>query len=134
MVGDTTIRANRSLYVDFTLPYTESGVVMIAPLQDKKEVTSLIFLKPLTPSLWFTTFCSFVFIAFVIWLLEHRINEDFRGPPWHQIGTSLYHSFSIMVFSHSEFISFHNTSSCPLMLNVYFFIKEVQEGKRLLVL
>ncbi|TQD70442.1 hypothetical protein C1H46_044022 [Malus baccata] len=28
VAADATIRANRSLYVDFTLPYTESGVVM----------------------------------------------------------------------------------------------------------
>ncbi|URE08206.1 hypothetical protein MUK42_04415 [Musa troglodytarum] len=29
VVGDVTIRANRSLYVDFTLPFTESGVSMV---------------------------------------------------------------------------------------------------------
>ncbi|KAM7480976.1 hypothetical protein LguiB_005559 [Lonicera macranthoides] len=36
VVGDVTIRANRSLYADFTLPFTESGINMIVPVKDKK--------------------------------------------------------------------------------------------------
>ncbi|GLT47950.1 hypothetical protein SLA2020_216020, partial [Shorea laevis] len=44
----------------------------------------------------------FVFIGFVIWVLEHRISEDFRGPPSQQVGTSLWFSFTILVFAHRE--------------------------------
>jgi hypothetical protein len=29
VIGDTTIVANRSTYVDFTLPFSESGVLMV---------------------------------------------------------------------------------------------------------
>ncbi|XP_068313004.1 glutamate receptor 2.9-like [Pyrus communis] len=101
-VGDITIRANRSLYVDFTLPYTESGVSMIVPIKDNKSKNAWVFLKPLTWGLWVTSGCSFIFIGFVVWVLEHRINEDFRGPPHHQIGTSFWFSFSTMVFAHRE--------------------------------
>ncbi|KAM2373735.1 hypothetical protein ACFXTH_042739 [Malus domestica] len=97
VVGDTTIRASRSLYVDFTMPYTESGVVMVVPTRDTSK-KAWVFLKPLTWELWLTTLCFFIFIGFVIWVLEHRINEDFRGPPSHQIGTSFWFSFSTMVF------------------------------------
>ncbi|KAH0730268.1 hypothetical protein KY289_001456 [Solanum tuberosum] len=32
--GDTTIVSNRSQFVDFTLPYTESGVTMMVPIKD----------------------------------------------------------------------------------------------------
>ncbi|XP_010534724.1 PREDICTED: glutamate receptor 2.8-like, partial [Tarenaya hassleriana] len=35
-------------------------------------------------------------------VLEHRVNEDFRGPPHHQIGTSFWFSFSTLVFAHRE--------------------------------
>ncbi|XP_062021430.1 glutamate receptor 2.9-like, partial [Rosa rugosa] len=102
-VGDITIRANRSLYVDFTLPYTESGISMIVPIKDHKVAkTTWVFLKPFTLELWVTSGCFFIFIGFVVWVLEHRINEDFRGPPRHQIGTSLWYSFSTMVFAHRE--------------------------------
>ncbi|RVW14280.1 Glutamate receptor 2.2 [Vitis vinifera] len=102
VVGDTTIVANRSNYVDFTLPYTESGVSMIVPIKDNKSKSAWIFLKPLTWGLWVTSACFFVFIGFVIWVLEHRINEDFRGPPSHQAGTIFWFSFSTMVFAQRE--------------------------------
>ncbi|KAG6673424.1 hypothetical protein I3842_16G111400 [Carya illinoinensis] len=89
VVGDTTIIANRSNFVDFTLPFTESGVSMVVPLRDNRRKIASVFLKPLSWDLWMTSGCFFVFIGFVVWLLEHRVNEDFRGPCSHQIGTSL---------------------------------------------
>ncbi|RVW32091.1 Glutamate receptor 2.7 [Vitis vinifera] len=72
VVGDTTTVANRSLYVDFTLPYTESGVSMIVRIIDKRSKNAWVFLKPLTWDLWVTSACFFVFIGFVIWVLEHQ--------------------------------------------------------------
>ncbi|WCJ30467.1 glutamate receptor 2.2 [Euphorbia peplus] len=102
VVGDTTIIFNRSLYVDFTLPYTESGVSMVVPTEDKRNKNAWVFLKPLTWDLWVASFCFFLFIGFVVWILEHRINEEFRGPRSHQLGTSLFFSFSTMVFAQRE--------------------------------
>ncbi|PRQ24196.1 putative periplasmic binding protein-like I [Rosa chinensis] len=102
VVGDTTIRANRSLYVDFTMPYTKSDVAIVMPIKDSTRKNAWIFMKPLTGGLWLTTLCFFIFIGCVVWVLEHRINEDFRGPPSHQVGTSIWFSFSTMVFSHRE--------------------------------
>lgn len=107
-VGDITIVANRSNYVDFTLPFTESGVSMVVPTQGNSKNRAWIFLKPLTLNLWITSFCFFVFMGFVVWILEHRINEEFRGPPSHQIGTSLWFSFCTMVFAQSN-----STSNTP---------------------
>ncbi|ONI20970.1 hypothetical protein PRUPE_2G043500 [Prunus persica] len=98
VVGDTTIRGNRSLCVDFTMPYTESSVVMVVPVIDMRNQNAWVFLKPLTWDLWLTTCCFFFFIGFVVWILEHRINEDFRGTLSHQVGTSVWFSFSTMVF------------------------------------
>nr|ABW81168.1 GTR2 [Capsella rubella] len=100
-VGDVSIIANRSLYVDFTLPYTESGVFMLVPMRDTNKNTWM-FLKPWSLDLWVTTACFFVFIGFIVWILEHRVNTDFRGPPHHQIGTSFWFSFSTMNFAHRE--------------------------------
>ncbi|KAL5570003.1 hypothetical protein UlMin_026578 [Ulmus minor] len=101
-VGDITIRHNRSSYVHFTLPYTESGVSMIIPIEDKRSKNAWVFLKPLTWDLWVTSVFFFIFIGFVVWVLEHRINEEFRGPISHQIGTSFWFSFSTMIFAHRE--------------------------------
>ncbi|KAL7153128.1 hypothetical protein ABFS83_04G144400 [Erythranthe nasuta] len=102
VAGDVTILGNRSKYVDFTLPYKESGVSMVVPIRDDKGKNVLAFLKPLTWQLWLTSFCSFIFIGFLIWILEHRINEDFRGPRLHQLGMIFWFAFSTMVFAHKE--------------------------------
>ncbi|GLT27205.1 hypothetical protein SLA2020_022220 [Shorea laevis] len=102
VVGDITIVANRSLYVDFTLPFMESTVAIVVPIRNNTDKNAWVFLKPLSRDLWITSFCFFVFMAFVIWVLEHRINEDFRGPPLHHVGTSFWFSFSTIIFAHRE--------------------------------
>ncbi|PQP99223.1 glutamate receptor 2.8-like [Prunus yedoensis var. nudiflora] len=103
VVGDTTISADRSSYVDFTMPYTEAGVVMDVPVSDNRSKNAWAFLEPWTWDLWLTTCCFFIFIGFVVWVLQHRINNDFRGPPSHQVGTGVWFSFSTIVFSHSKY-------------------------------
>ncbi|XP_073111995.1 glutamate receptor 2.8-like [Elaeis guineensis] len=102
LVGDVTIRFDRSLYVDFTLPYTESGVSMIVPVKDNTNKNAWIFLRPLSMELWLGSFAFFVFTGFVIWVMEHRINKEFRGPFLHQLGTIFYFSFSTLVYAHRE--------------------------------
>ncbi|KAI4323954.1 hypothetical protein L6164_023535 [Bauhinia variegata] len=99
-VGDITIRAQRSLYVDFTIPFTENEATFIVPIEQKRKKDAWVFLKPLTWELWVTSVCFFVFIGFVVWLLERGVNkEEFRGCPSDQVGTSLWSSFSTLVFS-----------------------------------
>ncbi|XP_027182307.1 glutamate receptor 2.3-like [Coffea eugenioides] len=101
VAGDIAITANRSLYVDFSLAYTESGIAMIVPT-DNQSRNTWIFLKPLTWDLWLTSFLAFIAIGLLIWVLEHRINDEFKGPPLHQIGMILWFSFSTMFFAHKE--------------------------------
>nr|POF12585.1 glutamate receptor 2.8 [Quercus suber] len=102
VVGDTTIVARRSLYVDFTLPYTESGVSMVVLMKDDESKILWIFLKPLSINLWLTTGVAFIFTGLVIWTLEHRVNNDFRGPPEQQLGLIFWFSFSTLAFAHRE--------------------------------
>ncbi|XP_039119469.1 glutamate receptor 2.8-like [Dioscorea cayenensis subsp. rotundata] len=102
VVGDVTIIANRSNNVDFTLPYTESGVSMIALVKENKRRNMWIFLKPLTTNLWLGTLSFFFFTGCVVWLIEHRINPEFRGPPSQQLGIIFYFAFSTLVYAHRE--------------------------------
>ncbi|KAL0404496.1 UNVERIFIED_CONTAM: Glutamate receptor 2.5 [Sesamum radiatum] len=46
VVGDTTIWAPRAAYVDFSLPYSESGVILV--VKNKKPFDMWIFVKPLS--------------------------------------------------------------------------------------
>ena len=112
-----TILANRSRFVDFTLPYTESGVSTIVRIKDDERKNAWIFMKPLTMDLWLTTGAFFIFTGFVVWVLEHRINEEFRGPPGKQVGMIFWFSFSPLVFAHSKSHHRCNSSFCfPTLL------------------
>ncbi|KAL5548984.1 hypothetical protein UlMin_004215 [Ulmus minor] len=102
VVGDTTIIANRTLYVDFTLPYSDSGVTMVVKMKADQQKNIWIFLKPLSWDLWLTTGVAFIVTGLIIWVLEHRTNTEFRGPPDQQLGTIFWFSFSTLVFAQRE--------------------------------
>lgn len=100
-IGDIAIVTNRTRVVDFTQPYAASGLVVVAPFT-KINSGGWAFLQPFTPLMWIVTACFFLFIGIVIWILEHRINDEFRGPPRQQIITLLWFSLSTLFFSHRE--------------------------------
>lgn len=106
MAGDITILANRSDYVDFTLPYTEAGVSLIVPIVDERK-SAWIFMRPLEKELWIATGAFFIYTGLVVWILEHRVNKEFRGPPGQQVGMIFWFSFSTLVFAHSKFVFTH---------------------------
>ncbi|GLT97556.1 hypothetical protein SLE2022_151140 [Rubroshorea leprosula] len=118
VVGDITITANRSQYVDFTLPYYESNVAMVVKIKDDQGKNMWIFLKPLSWDLWLTTGLAFIFTGLVVWVLEHRINDEFRGPPDQQVGTICWFSFSILVFAHREKVQ-NNLSRIVLIIWIF---------------
>lgn len=119
VVGDITVIANRSQYVDFTLPYTESGVSMIVPVKDQSRKNAWTFAEPLSTSLWIASGVFFIFTGIVVWILEHRVNVEFRGPPSNQIGTIFYFIFSTLVFSHRETIV---SNLARIVLIIWFFV------------
>ncbi|CAA7408161.1 unnamed protein product [Spirodela intermedia] len=102
VVGDITITYDRSLSVDFTLPYTGRGVAMAVPAKDQRGENGWIFLKPMVLELWLAAGAFFVFTGAIVWVLEHRVNNGFRGPRASQIGSVFYFSFSTLVFAHKE--------------------------------
>ncbi|WZZ09413.1 hypothetical protein YC2023_095334 [Brassica napus] len=101
VVGDIAIVKRRIRIVDFTQPYIESGLVVVAAVT-KLNDTPWAFLRPFTPPMWAVTAAFFLIIGSVIWVLEHRINDEFRGPPGSQVVTILWFTFSTMFFSHRE--------------------------------
>jgi len=91
VVGDITIFANRSKYVDFTQPFTESGLVMVVPIKADEANNAWAFLLPFTLGMWCTTGAFFIFTGLMIWLFEHRVNPEFRGKPRDQVVTLLWY-------------------------------------------
>ncbi|XP_078439493.1 glutamate receptor 2.8-like [Wolffia australiana] len=104
VAGDVTITANRFQYVDFTLPYTFSGVFMIVPLkEDNKRGNFFVFMEPLTKQLWVCTLGFFILIGLIVWAIEKmENNENFKGPVFHVITDILYFAFSTAVFAHKK--------------------------------
>ncbi|OMO75507.1 Ionotropic glutamate receptor [Corchorus capsularis] len=100
-VGDIAIVKNRTKIVDFSQPYTTTGLVIVAPVRNPKS-SAWVFLKPFTVDLWLLTATAFVIIAVVIWILEHRVNDAFRGPPRRQIVTMFMFSFSTLFKTNQE--------------------------------
>jgi ionotropic glutamate receptor len=100
-VGDITIIADRASHVEFTMPYTESGVSMLVLAENESESKiEWVFLKPLTKELWFATVIFFLFTALVIWIIEHPRNMEYQGSNTRQLSTALYFAFSTLTFSH----------------------------------
>ncbi|KAJ9565143.1 hypothetical protein OSB04_001109 [Centaurea solstitialis] len=96
-IGDISITANRSLYVDFTWPYTDLG---FATISRNADASMWIFMEPLSSNLWLVSACFFILLALVIWILEHRTNQEFQGSRGQQVGTTIWFAFSTLVYAH----------------------------------
>lgn len=88
-VGDIAIVTKRTNIVDFTQPFASSGLVVVAPLK-KLDSGAWAFLRPFSALMWSVICVFFLVIGIVIWILEHRVNDEFRGSPGEQIKTILW--------------------------------------------
>ncbi|XP_050387972.1 glutamate receptor 3.6-like [Argentina anserina] len=102
VVGDIAIITNRTRMADFTQPYIESGLVVVAPVKTTLNSSPWAFLRPFNRMMWIVTAAFFLIVGTVVWILEHRLNDEFRGPPRRQVVTILWFSFSTWFFAHRE--------------------------------
>ncbi|CAN6541381.1 unnamed protein product [Malus baccata var. baccata] len=118
-IGDIAIITNRTRMADFTQPYIESGLVVVAPVTPTLNSNPWAFLRPFNPMMWGVTAAFFLIVGTAVWILEHRHNDDFRGAPKKQFVTILWFSFSTWFFAHRE-----NTVSTlgRLVLIVWLFV------------
>ncbi|KAL6606039.1 hypothetical protein ACP70R_041692 [Stipagrostis hirtigluma subsp. patula] len=103
-VGDVTITADRTRKVDFTMPYTQSGVSLLVLCKNDLEPIQWTFLAPLTEKLWFATVGFFFFTGFVVWMIEKPRNPEYQGSRLRQFSNALYFAFSTLTFSHGHII------------------------------
>ncbi|KAL9445389.1 hypothetical protein AB3S75_018393 [Citrus x aurantiifolia] len=105
VVGDISIVASRTDYVEFTLPYSESGVTMLVPVKRDNRHNMWIFLKPWTWDLWLTVFAACIFIALIIRTMErHTENSEFAGSPRRQLGRIFMFPFYAVVIPQRELV------------------------------
>ncbi|KAL9664276.1 hypothetical protein QQ045_019675 [Rhodiola kirilowii] len=87
-IGDIAITTTRMSMADFTQPYIQSGIAFVAPIR-RLSPNIWSFLRPFSPLMWGITAACFLIMGTIIWLLEHRVNDEFRGPPKKQVVTTL---------------------------------------------
>ncbi|KAJ0244516.1 Glutamate receptor 1.1 [Hirschfeldia incana] len=108
-VGDITITSNRSLYVDFTLPFTDIGIGILTV--KKKSQGMWTFFDPFDTSLWLASGAFFILTGVVVWLVERSANPEFQGSWGQQLCMMLWFGFSTIVFAHREKLEKIETST-----------------------
>ncbi|XP_031110130.1 glutamate receptor 3.6-like isoform X1 [Ipomoea triloba] len=121
-VGFIAIATSRIEMVDFTQPYMETGLVVVAQFKERGSSAYWAFLRPFTPMMWCVTGMFFLTIGAAIWILEHRLNDDFRGPARKQIETIVWFGF-LTFFSANKENTFRIVSTLGrLVLLVWLFV------------
>ncbi|KAJ3685968.1 hypothetical protein LUZ61_015132 [Rhynchospora tenuis] len=98
VIGDITIRYNRTRYADFTIPYTESGIAMIVPVEKAMNKNTFIFLMPLTTDLWLGSIVFFTFTGITILILEPKMRASLKGSLSGHLGTIVH----LSLFAYQE--------------------------------
>ncbi|KAI3789558.1 hypothetical protein L2E82_02357 [Cichorium intybus] len=96
IAGDVTILSDRHELVDFTQPYTESGLEMIVPIRSRLSNRAWLFLKPFTAQMWWLIAGITVYNGFIVWLIEKQHNKDPCSSVRTEIGIILWLSFTTL--------------------------------------
>ncbi|XP_028773675.1 glutamate receptor 2.9-like [Neltuma alba] len=82
VVGDVTIVANRSNYVDLTLPYAESGVKMLVKVRQEQNWNKHMwnFVRPFSWDLWLSIVMFSIFIGCTLRFMERHVHNENAGP------------------------------------------------------
>ncbi|KAL8043601.1 hypothetical protein ABFX02_09G128013 [Erythranthe guttata] len=119
-LGDITITATRSNYVVFALPVQDAVITRTQKiLYDDNPDDKWFFLRPLKMELWLTTLALFIFTGVSLWILEHKFNKAFGGPPSNSLGLIFYIPFMSLVFAHREKIV---TNLARVVMVVWIFV------------
>ncbi|GJT77557.1 glutamate receptor 1.2-like protein [Tanacetum coccineum] len=101
LLGDTTILANRSEYVDFTSTYTDVGIGTLTKI---KEQDSMIFLLPLGVDVWLTFLLFGILTGFTIWAIE-ALDEKSERAPSQEIGKIFWLILLTIFFAQRDTLS-----------------------------
>ncbi|KAF5821956.1 putative ionotropic glutamate receptor, metazoa [Helianthus annuus] len=109
ILGDPTILANRSHFVDFTATYTDMGIGTLARINHNDM---WIFMKPLDADLWLITATFAILTGFVVWAIESMDQGSQKTPSLH-IGATFWFILMTLFFaqtSNGVTVGFHGGS------------------------
>lgn len=106
VAGDLTISEEKLKHVDFSQPYTESGLVLIVPIQSKLPSQVWLFMKPFTTEMWGLIIAITIYNGLTVWLIERNHDDELRsGNVWNQIGAIFWLAFSTLFTLRGKFYS-----------------------------
>lgn len=124
-IGDIAITTNRTRSADYTQPYAETGLVILAPI-NRHSSNMWAFLQPFTLQMWCVTGIFFLAVGAVVWILEHRMNDEFRGSPRKQLVTIVWFSFSTLLSSQRANIV--STLGRAVLIILFFLVLIIQSS------
>ncbi|XP_073318085.1 glutamate receptor 2.8-like [Primulina huaijiensis] len=119
LVGDTTIWAPRTEMVDFSQPYSESGVVLV--VKNRKPFDMWIFIKPLRWDLWLAIIAACILMGIVLRILENQPTyniEDVVRPSEKKRGMAYLSPVTVLAFPERNMAT-NNWSSFVLVFWVF---------------
>ncbi|CAH1425699.1 unnamed protein product [Lactuca virosa] len=96
IAGDVTIVSTRHEYLDFTQPYTESGLEMIVPIRSRVSNRPWLFMKPFNATMWWLIAAITLYNGFIIWLIERPHCKHLQGSIITQIGIVIWLAFTTL--------------------------------------
>ncbi|KAL5712320.1 hypothetical protein ACHQM5_014507 [Ranunculus cassubicifolius] len=97
---DDLVQKVYNKFVEFTQPFAESGLTMLAPV--KQEDNTWFIAEPFTKELWLGLTGLFLYVMFSLWFLEYRSSPEFRGPFKNQLSNAVWFTSTTIFFAHRD--------------------------------
>lgn len=106
IVGDVAVVAWRYKHAEFSLRYTEAGLIMIvSTVQPEARDKAWLFMKPFTKSMWVIIALVNIYNGFVVWFIERNHCPKLKGSLLNEIGILIWLAFSTLFSLHGKTIS-----------------------------
>ncbi|KAI3754592.1 hypothetical protein L1987_54379 [Smallanthus sonchifolius] len=126
VAGDVTIRASRTQYIDFTVPYMSSDVYMLVHAVHEWNQTLWTFLRPFTWRLWMTIVGACIYIGVAIAILEYRVgNPKFTAPIHKRIQMVIWFPISIFFFDEGRILNKNSKVVLVIWLSMIFIVVQI---------
>ncbi|KAL5712852.1 hypothetical protein ACHQM5_014978 [Ranunculus cassubicifolius] len=119
VVGDTAIIAARSKHVEFSQPWSDSGIQMVVSRKSVGSGKAWLFFKPYSTWMWVLTAGVAVYTGLIVWLMEGTHHSEFNDSAWNKVGAPIWLGFTSFFSLHGDRL--HNNLTRVVMA-VWFFV------------
>ncbi|KAM0031267.1 putative solute-binding protein family 3/ domain of MltF [Helianthus debilis subsp. tardiflorus] len=126
VVGDVTVRASRTPFYDFTIPYQGAELYMLVRATHEWNQTLWTFLKPFTWRLWIVIVGAGIYIGFAVAFLEYRVgNPKFKVPVHQKVVMIIWFPISTFFFYEGKILNKNSKVVLITWLSMIFIIVQI---------